>query len=435
MKRKLAVILLGAALTITGCGMTAGASETGTETAAEEVITEAESETAAAEETESASDTEDASETETESTLPAEEPDYKALDYVTLGDYKGLEVTLTKIEVTDEEVDAQIKQNISDSGEMDSITEGTVESGDTAVIDYVGKKDGEAFDGGSAKNYELVIGSNTFIDGFEDGVIGMAVGETKDLDLTFPENYGNSDLAGQAVVFTVTVNEIKRTPELSDELVAKISDFDTVEEYREDVKNSLLEGKKTSQPSQKLNDLYSQIYANSTINGYPEDVVAYRAAQFKSYYTDAAKQYEMTFDDFLSQYLQMTEEEFDSQTTSIVENSMTQEMLMKAIAENENLEVDDTYYKENIQRYVDQTGMDDEEALLAAYGETELKNTMLMDRAMEFVVDNCVVTNPEDEVQTEATEAAEETASEENTEAVSETAESASETETETETA
>ena len=93
MKRKLAVILLGAALTITGCGMTAGASETGTETAAEEVITEAESETATAEETESASDTEEASETETESTLPAEEPDYKALDYVTLGDYKGLEVT------------------------------------------------------------------------------------------------------------------------------------------------------------------------------------------------------------------------------------------------------------------------------------------------------------------------------------------------------
>ena len=131
----------------------------------------------------------------------------------------------------------------------------------------------------------------------------------------------------------------------------------------------------------------------------------------------------------------MTEEEFDSQTTSIIQNSMTQEMLMKAIAENENLEVDDTYYKENIQRYVDQTGVDDEEALLAAYGETELKNTMLMDRAMEFVVDNCVVTNPEDEVQTEATEAAEETASEENTEAVSETAESTSETETETETA
>lgn len=143
----------------------------------------------------------------------------------------------------------------------------------------------------------------------------------------------------------------------------------------------------------------------------------------------------MTFDDFLSQYLQMTEKEFDSQTTSIIQNSMTQEMLMKAIAENENLEVDDTYYKENIQRYVDQTGVDDEEALLAAYGETELKNTMLMDRAMEFVVDNCVVTNPEDEVQTEATEAAEETASEENTEAASETAESASETETETETA
>ena len=237
------------------------------------------------------------------------------------------------------------------------------------------------------------------------------------------------------MVFNVTVNEIKRTPELSDELAAKISDFDTAEEYREDVKNSLLEGKKTSQPSQKLNDLYSQIYANSTINGYPEDVVAYRAVQFKSYYTDAAKQYEMTFDDFLSQYLQMTEEEFDSQTTSIIQNSMTQEMLMKAIAENENLEVDDTYYKENIQRYVDQTGVDDEEALLAAYGETELKNTMLMDRAMEFVVDNCVVTNPEDEVQTEATEAAEETASEENTEAASETAESASETETETETA
>ncbi|MDO5425388.1 MAG: trigger factor [Eubacteriales bacterium] len=436
MKRKLAMTLLGVALVLTGCG-NSQKSETEPATTAE-TSTEASS----AESTEAASEaaTEGSSETaaETETEVPAEEPEYNALDYVTLGDYKGLEVTLLKVEVTDEEVEAQITSNIKNSDKMDTLTEGTVQEGDIAVIDFEGKLDGEAFDGGTSKNYELEIGSGSFIDGFEDGLIGVEVGKTVDLNLTFPENYSSTDLAGQDVVFTVTVNEIQRMPELTDELVTELSDCETVAEYQDYVRESLLSQKKSNQPTQKLNDLYYQIYTGSTINSYPEDVVAYRTNQLKSYYQSMAEQYELEFADFLEQYMQITEEQFDTQSKAIIQSSMVQELLMNAIAETEKLEVDDTYFDENIESYVAQTGAESKEALLSVYGEEELRKTMRMDMAMNFVVANCKVTNPEDEVETEAeTEpVTEEAASEEETTEAAATEEATeSETAAETETA
>ena len=113
-------------------------------------------------------------------------PDYKALDYVKLGDYKGLEVTLASIDVTDEEVEQQVETNLNNNDKSEEIKEGTVENGDVANIDYEGKLNGKAFDGGTAEGYDLTIGSGSFIDGFEDGLIGKKIGDTVDLNLTFP---------------------------------------------------------------------------------------------------------------------------------------------------------------------------------------------------------------------------------------------------------
>jgi trigger factor len=192
--------------------MTAMAEET-------ELVTEAETEAAAEEESEAAED-----ETEAETGEVLVRPEYTALDYVTLGEYKGLNVSLEEMKVTDEDVEDEIAYNMRLSEIYESLEEGTVHDGDVANIDYEGKLDGEAFDGGTAKGYDLEIGSGTFIDGFEDGLIGVAVGDTVDLTLTFPENYSNEDLAGQETVFTVTVNEIKRTPELTDEHAETLSD-------------------------------------------------------------------------------------------------------------------------------------------------------------------------------------------------------------------
>lgn len=144
--------------------------------------------------------------------------------YVTLGEYKGLAVSVDTVEVDEDEWDTLVNNvyygNIT--AENGGIMDRAVETGDTVNIDYEGKKDGVAFDGGTAQGYDLTIGSGNFIAGFEDGLIGVMPGETVDLDLTFPENYGNSDLAGQAVVFTVTVNYIQpaQDGEFSDEIIS-----------------------------------------------------------------------------------------------------------------------------------------------------------------------------------------------------------------------
>lgn len=146
--------------------------------------------------------------------------------YVTIGEYKGLTLDNTVEAVTDDMVDGRIKEELQNKAE--EVTEGSVQNGDVVTINYVGTKDGVAFDGGTANNYELTIGSGTFIDGFEDGIIGMKKGETKDLDLTFPEEYSSEELAGQEVVFKVTLQSFKRAPELTDTWVAKNTDCKSV---------------------------------------------------------------------------------------------------------------------------------------------------------------------------------------------------------------
>ena len=153
-----------------------------------------------------------------------------------LGNYKGVEVKRESTEVTDEEVDQKIQSILDANPEYVEITDSPAQNGDTVDIDYVGMKDGVAFDGGTAQGYKLELGSGTFIDGFEDGLVGASVGQELSLNLTFPENYGNSDLAGQAVVFDVTVNAIeeKKDAVLDDNFVQRVSDFKTVDEFRAD---------------------------------------------------------------------------------------------------------------------------------------------------------------------------------------------------------
>ena len=156
--------------------------------------------------------------------------------YVELGDYKGIEYTMDVAEVTDDQVNQQIDSFLDGLAETEEVTDRAVEDGDTVNIDFTGTKDGEEFEGGSSEGYDLVIGSGSFIDGFEDGLIGHEIGDEVSLDLTFPEEYPqNEDLAGQDVNFKVTINSIsvKNTPELTDKVVADNTDYDNVEDYKE----------------------------------------------------------------------------------------------------------------------------------------------------------------------------------------------------------
>ena len=433
-KKVIMALLLGLCVTATGY-TGAYASETETETVAE-------TETAAEEDTaEAASETSSEAASETAETEElGEEPEYKALDYVTLGQYKALEVTVCSLDVTEDEIQQQFYDDCSSHDKLLQVTEGEVAEGDVVNIDYVGSIDGVEFDGGTDKGVDLTIGSGTFIPGFEDGLIGAAIGKEINVNVTFPENYGNTDVAGKDAVFAVTVNFVKKAPEMTDDIVAEISDHKTVDEYRKGVEEQLKADKEAQQNSDKINGILNQIYSASTINGYPEEVVNYRTAQMKAYYTQVAEQSDMTLADFLSNQLQMTEEQFDQQCPAVIKQSMVQELLLKAVAESENMEISDEEYEAGIEKYVKSTGAESKETLLSQYTEAEIRRSLIMDKALDFLKENTTVkVEGEDESETSSeTEAASEAESTSETETVSETeTEVASETtaETETETA
>ena len=386
-----------------------------------EAVTEASTEAA------TEADTEASTEASTEEALElAERPDYKALDYVELGEYKGLTVEVEPTAVSGDEVLKQIRANAG-SDILEEVTEGTVEEGDTANIDYEGKLDGEAFEGGTAKDTDLEIGSGTFIPGFEDGLVGVKIGDTVDLPLTFPENY-TEELAGKDVVFTVTVNSVKRMPELTDDLVNQITDgeYTDVASYKESVRKDLEDAKVASRPSEINNSLLTQIAATSTIKEYPQELVDYAANNMKNYYKQQAESSSMEFADFLSTYFSMDEDTFNEQVDLVVKQNLRAELYLKAIAEAEDIELTDEEYEAKCEEYAENYGYDSVEKFKSAYTENEIRLSALEDKVLEFLSDNAtVVEKSEDE--TEASSEAEV-----STEATSEDGtESAAETETE----
>ena len=199
--------------------------------------------------------TETVAETETEVIPSSADITYDAGDYVSLGDYMNMEVTLDKdYQVTDDMVKNYVNNNVIANYPYYVESDKTVvENGDVANIDYEGLLDGEAFDGGTAQDYDLEIGSGSFIDGFEDGLIGKKIGDTVDLNLTFPKDYSSTDLAGKEVVFTVKINSVKRAPKLTDELAAEISnnEYKTAEAYNNYIKEDLENTKKENHNNKK----------------------------------------------------------------------------------------------------------------------------------------------------------------------------------------
>ena len=374
-----------------------------------------------AEETEEAVEetVEEAAEETTEETAEdtlVERPTYVASEYVELGEYKGLPVEVTIDEVTDEEVEARFELNVGNFGTaiMDVLTEGTVQEGDIANIDYVGKKDDVAFDGGTAEGYDLEIGSGSFIDGFEDGLIGVEIGSTVDLELTFPENYTATDLAGQDVIFTVTVNEVKRMPEeITDEMINIGTDgkYTDIASYKEYIRSFLEEDAAAARESAILSSIINQVAAASTVNGYPQDLVDYCAASMSEYYAQTAAMYGMELEAFVEAAMAMTIDEFNEQINIAVQQSLTQELCLAAVGEAEGMEVTDEEFEEGVANYMAMYGFTDEEEFLTTVGgENVVRLNLIQKKVTDFLIENAVVTEVEPEEVTEET--AEETTEE-----------------------
>ena len=290
MKKKayLFVLALCAALAVTACGTTAdkkGETKSATETQDSGKEDSASSDSGSADSSDKDSTDTDSTESASGDTRLVSVDDVSK--YVTIGQYKGLSLDNTVEAVTDDAVEGRVEQELQNKAE--EVTDGSVQDGDIVTINYVGTKDGVAFDGGTANNYELTIGSGTFIDGFEDGIIGMKKGETKDLDLTFPEDYASEDLAGQEVVFKVTLQSFKRAPELTDEWAAKNTDCKTAAEYKQEIRKTLEEEAKTSAQNTLRETAWNTVLSASEVKEYPEKDLETAKTEFKTLYENYAK--------------------------------------------------------------------------------------------------------------------------------------------------
>ncbi len=383
-------------------------SETGEE---EEAASEEEEDTEAASETGEDAEAVSEAEEETEEEIP-ERPSYDALEYVELGGYIGLNVEVPPVNVTEAEVMTEAEALIRNSDAMEQAE--TVQDGDIVTIDYVGTIDGEEFDGGSSEDYELEIGSGTFIEGFEEGLIGADLGETVELNLTFPEYYYD-ELAGQDAVFTVTVNDIRRLPELTDEVVDTATNgvYTDVDSWLSYIRSALEAQAQVYWEYDAQEAVLEALVANSVITGYPEDLIEYMVDPVIEYYQEIAElYYGMTYEEYLSAVSDYTPETFEEELHREAEESLDYEMPVMAVAEAEGMTLSDEEYQASLEQLAAGYGYDDpqefETDYEAANGKNILYESILFYKALDFVEDNAIITDAPVETEEESESAAEE---------------------------
>ena len=360
----------------------------------------------------------------------------KASNFVEPCDYSAIPVEESAPSVSDDYVNYVVQYQLSSSATTEEITDrDDVEDGDIVNIDYVGKKDGEEFDGGSATGYDLTIGSGSFIDGFEDGLIGHKVGETVDLDLTFPEDYSNSDLAGQSVVFTVTIHKIQQkvTPELTDDWVVSqdISGVSNVEEYNDYVYDQLMQQAQSSYDSDVQSKVAQYMVENSTYTQDPPQKMIDRLVESaKTYYTNYATQYGMELDDFLTTFLGADEDDPEQVLTDNATDSAKELLVMKAIADKEGLNPSRTEFNTQLSSYAAQAGYSSVDEFKKSEDAESVRESLMLQNVLEFLQKNAVVSEPSDE-DTEDTESTAAGSTETTEDASAETTEAAEDASTE----
>lgn len=307
---------------------------------------------------------------------------------VTLGEYKALKAEAEA--VTDDAINEYINTNLlANSVTYEQIKEGTIKDGDTVNINYVGKKDGVAFEGGtddSEKGTNLAIGSNSFIAGFEEGLVGAKVGKTIDLNLTFPEDYGNEELNGAAVVFTVDVNYIcgkEIVPELTDEFVAANTEYKTVTDYKSFV-NETLTNSNASAAEQKV---WTTAIANAKISEYPKEDLEAAITNMLNYYKSMATYYSMDLNSVLSMY-GTTEETFNDDMQDYAKEVVAEKLVALSIVEKEKIELTDKIYNEKLEKFKTDYGYETVDALKEAIPDAQIKELIYIELGRQFVLDN-----------------------------------------------
>lgn len=317
--------------------------------------------------------------------------DMKVDKYVTVGEYKGLQVNVAPATVDETALQAEINGIYMNyvTAENGGIADRAVAVGDTVNIDYTGKKDGVAFDGGTATGQSLTIGSGQFIDGFEDGLVGVMPGETVDLDLTFPEAYHSADLAGQAVVFTVTVNFIQPT-ELEDSVVASmgIADVTNLEELEQYAYDYLYETAVMNREAQIQNVVMDAFMKNCTFKEVPEALVEKYENASRDNITATAAGYGVDADTFTNIVYQMDMETFIATYAS---EAVKQDLAMQWVANNENLNISDEELDAMLLEQAQMYGLSTIEEYIGEASKEDYREYFLYDKVLGFLVENAVV--------------------------------------------
>lgn len=308
---------------------------------------------------------------------------------VTLGEYTNLKVKKEKAKVTREEVDNSIKELLNEYAEV-VVKEGNVESGDIAIIDFAGYKDGVAFEGGTSENYSLTIGSNTFIPGFEDAVIGMAKGEEKDIELTFPEDYMQEDLKGQKVIFKVKVNEIKarKIPELNKEFFEDLNmeGITDKESLEKDIKEEL-----THRKEHELEHAYEDACLDKAANNMKIEILPEliddEAHHMYHEFMDRMKRQGISEELYLK-YTNSTEEDLIEKMKDEAKKRIQYRYLLREIIKKENIKITDKEAKEKIKEIAKQYNVTEEEILKEVGTLEAMKMDLAFQKAVELVKAN-----------------------------------------------
>lgn len=306
---------------------------------------------------------------------------------VQLGDYKGLEIEKADAELTDEDLEEEIKNQLSHLADMVIKEDGAVEEGDTVNIDFDGYVDGEQFEGGQAEGYELEVGSGTFIPGFEPQLVGAKAGEEKEVEVTFPEEYHEPSLAGKAATFKVKVNEVKfkDTPELDDEIANELdAEANTVDEYKENLRKRLAEQKAAAAEEQQKEEAINKATEAATVD-IPEVMIKTEVDRMFQEFAQRVQQQGLNMEMYL-QILGKTEAEFREEMKSDAELRVKTNLTLAAIADAENMEVSDADVDAKLEDMSKQFGLSVED-IKKTLGNTDvLKHDVRIQKVIDLLV-------------------------------------------------
>lgn len=309
---------------------------------------------------------------------------------VKLGKYLGVQVTKIDTSVSDEEVAEALEKERNNNARTVSVTDRAVANGDTAVIDYEGFVDGVAFEGGKGENHSLEIGSHSFIDTFEDQLVGKNVGDEVEVNVTFPEQYHAADLAGKPAVFKVKINEIKtkELPELDDEFAQDVSEFDTLDAYKEDVKKRLAEQKENEAKRTKEDEAIQKIIDKSSME-IPEAMIQTQCENMVNEFAQRIAQSGLSMEQYM-QFSGLTVEKLLEQVRPEAETRIKSSLVLEQIAKDENIEVSDADIDAEVEKMAAAYGMEADK-LKEYMGDAEkesMKRDLAVTKAVELIMEN-----------------------------------------------